>query len=114
MNELQVTARCKIREGKLEEFKRVVAQIMGSVRTKDAGTLQYELFFSGDHSECVVLERFRDSDALLEHNANVADTMPALLETCSVSGEILGTPSPKLLKALEGLPVRIYAPYLSM
>jgi quinol monooxygenase YgiN len=114
MSELQVIARLKIHHGKLEEFKRLAAKCMESVRTRDTGTLQYDWFFSSDYSECLVYERYRDSEALLEHIANLGETMAALFETCSGSGEICGTPSPELMKALEGSPVRIYSPYQSM
>jgi len=114
MNELQGIARLKIHDGKLEEFKRLAAKCMESVRTKDTGTLQYDWFFSRDCAECLVYERYRDSDALLEHIANLGETMAALFETCSGSGEICGTPSPELMKVLEGSPVRIYSPYQSM
>ena len=113
MNEIQGLVRDKIHEGKLEEFKRLAAKCMDSVRTKDSGTLQYDWFFNADETECVVHERYRDSDALLEHVANLGDTMSALLQTCSISGELFGTPSPQLLKAIEGFDVRIYSPYQS-
>jgi quinol monooxygenase YgiN len=114
MSELQGIARLKIHHGKLEEFKRLAVKCMESVRTRDTGTLQYDWFFSSDYAECVVHERYRDSEALLEHTANLGDTMDALLETCSISGEICGTPSPELMKALEGSDVRIYSPYQSI
>lgn len=87
---------------------------MESVRTKDSGTLQYDWFFSDDQSECVVYERYRDSEALLDHAANLGETMEAIFATSSVSGEILGAPSPELMKALEGKDVRIYSPYQSI
>ena len=109
-SELHAIARLKIHHGKLEEFKRLAVKCMESVRTRDSGTLQYDWFFSDDHSECVVHERYRDAAALLEHGANLGDTMAALLHTCSISGEIYGTPSPELMKALEGFDVRIYSP----
>jgi len=114
MSELHAIARLKIHHGKLEEFKRLAVKCMESVRTRDSGTLQYDWFFSDDHSECVVRERYRDSAALLEHGADLGDTMAALLHTCSISGEIYGTPSPELMKALEGFDVRIYSPYQSI
>ena len=38
MSELQGIARFKFHEGKLEEFKRLSAQAMEIVRTKDTGT----------------------------------------------------------------------------
>ena len=94
MGEIQGIARFKIHEGKLEEWKRLVAGAMETVRSKDSGTLQYDLFLSDDSSEGVLYERYRDSDALLEHFANLGDTMNALLQTySSISGEILGRPN---------------------
>jgi quinol monooxygenase YgiN len=115
MHEIQSIARFKIHDGKLEDWKRLVAEAMQTVRSRDSGTLQYDLFLSDDSSEGVVMERYRDSDALLEHFANLGDTMNALLQTySSISGEILGTPSAALREALEGADDRIYVPYQSM
>src|SRR5690348_15159301 len=48
------------------------------------------------------------------HLANLGDTMDALLRVCSISGEILGTPSAVLGKALEGADVHVSATYQSM
>jgi quinol monooxygenase YgiN len=114
MSALQGIARLKIHQGQLEQFKRVAVKCMESVRSRDSGTLQYDWFLSSDHSECLVYERFRDSAALLEHLANLGDTMDALLQICSISGEICGTPSAALTKALEGADVRVYSPYQSI
>jgi len=108
--ELQCFARLKIHPGKLEEFKRLNALCAESVRSKDTGTLRYESFFNSDQSECLVYERYRDSEALLEHTANLGGLMAEILETCSGSGEIAGTPSLELIKAVEGSPVRIFTP----
>lgn len=113
MSELQCVARLKIHEGKLDEFKRLAAKCAELVRTKDTGTLQYELYFNGDSNECLVFERYRDSQALLEHQKNLGETMGAILRTCSASGEVCGTPSPELMKRLEGSPVRVYAPLVA-
>jgi quinol monooxygenase YgiN len=96
VSELQGIARFKFHEGKLEEFKRLSAQAMEIVRTKDTGTLQYEIYFNDDQSEAIVLERYRDSEALIEHTANFRDLGPAILATGSVSGELLGEPSAEL------------------
>ena len=73
MSELQAIVRFKFHEGKLEEYKRLAAQCMEIVRTKDTGTLQYDTYFNDDQSECIVLERYRDSEALIEHLANLGD-----------------------------------------
>ena len=97
MSELMGIARFKLHEGKLDEFKRLSAQAMEIVRTKDSGTLQYDTYFNDDESECVVIERYRDSEAAMEHAANLAELSAAILETVSVvHGEVLGEPSAEL------------------
>ena len=55
MSELQGIARFKFHEGKLKEFKRLSAQAMEIVRTKDTGTLHYDTYVNDDQSECMVL-----------------------------------------------------------
>lgn len=114
MSELQGTARLKIHTGKLDDFKRLAVKCMELARAKDSGTLQYDWFFNGDDSECLVHERYRNSEALFEHVANLGDTLGALRETCTITGEVCGMPSPELRKAFEGSDVRIYYPYQSL
>ena len=116
MSELQGIARFKFHEGKLEEFKRLSAQAMGIVRTKDTGTLQYDTYFNEDQSECIVLERFRDSEALIEHAANLGDVSEAILAIVSVvHGELLGEPSAELRAKLADSEVPVlFTPYQSM
>jgi hypothetical protein len=43
VSELQGIARFKFHEGKLDEFKRLSARAMEIARTRDTGTLQYEI-----------------------------------------------------------------------
>ena len=80
---------------------------------KTAGLLQYESYFNSDNTECLVFERYRDSQALLDHHKNLGDTMAAILQTCSGSGEICGTPSPELIEQLKDSPVQVYTPFLA-
>lgn len=110
MSELQCVARLKIHDGKLDEFKRLSAKCAELVRTKDTGTLQYERYINNDNTECLVFERYRDSQALLDHFKNMGDTMAAILQTCSASGEVCGTPSLELIEQLKGSPVQVYKP----
>jgi quinol monooxygenase YgiN len=111
VNEILGIARFKFRAGKLEEFKRLSAQSLEIVRTKDTGTLQYDVYFNDDESECIVLERYRDSEALIEHAANLEHLMEAILSTGSVSGELLGEPSAELEARLAEAGVRVFRPF---
>ena len=114
MSELQGIARFKFHEGKLEEFKRLAAQCMEIVRTKDTGTLQYDIYFNDDQSECIVHERYRDSEALIEHAAHLGELGEAIFATGWVSGELLGEPSAELRAKMAESEVRLFTPYQSM
>jgi len=109
-------ARFKLNEGKLEEYQRLSAQAMEIVKTKEPGTLQYDTYFNDDQSECIIIERYRDSEAAMEHAANLAEISAAVLETVSVvHGELLGEPSEELRAKLAGSEVpQLFTPYDSM
>jgi len=109
MSELIGIARFVFHEGRVEEFKRLNAQCREIVAAKDPGTLQYDVFFNDDESECIVVERYRDSDALLQHSVNLAHLMEPILATGTVSGELLGDVSAELREKLAGSPVRLFA-----
>lgn len=114
--ELVGIARFRLHEGKLEEFKRLSAHAMEIVRTKDTGTLQYDTYFNDEQTECVVIERYRDSEAAMEHAANLAELSAAVLEIVSlVHGELLGDPSAELRAKLADIEVpQLFTPYESM
>ena len=114
MSELQGIARFTFHEGKLEEFKRLSAKAMEIVRTKDTGTLQYEIYFNEDQSQCIVLERYKDSEALIEHAAHLGDLTEAILATGYTVVELLGEPGAELRANMAGSEVRLFTPYQSM
>jgi len=114
LDELQLTARFAIHEGKLDEFKSLARRCMESVREKDSGTLQYDWFFSSDQTECVVRERYHDSAAILEHATNLGDLLPAIAAAADLEIQIYGTPTGELLEALAGLAPRVYSPFQSL
>ena len=114
MKEIKGFARVKFLPGKLEEWKRLTEQAMEIVRTKDKGTLRYEIFFNADESEAIVFERYRDSDAALEHFANIGHLMAPLMETATITGELLGTPNAEIRRNLTGDQPKLFTPWLTM
>ena len=115
--ELQAIVRFRFGDGSnVEEFKRLSEQCMEIVRAKDTGTLQYDTYFNADETECIVIERFRDSDALIQHGENLAHLMDAIVATGSaVSGELLGVPSPDLrARFADDGPVQLFAPWAAL
>jgi quinol monooxygenase YgiN len=116
MGELLGIARFRFHEGKVDEYKRLSAQAMEIVRTKESGTLQYDTYLNDDESECVVVERYRDSEAAMEHAANLGDISAAVLAIVTVvHGELLGEPSAELRAKLADSEVPVlFTPYESM
>ena len=115
MSELLGIARFKFHEGRREEYLRLSDEAREIVRTKDSGTLQYDLYLNGDQSECMIIERYRDSEAAIEHAANLGHLFAAVLATVSVvHGELLGEPSAELRANLarSDVPV-LFTPYRS-
>jgi hypothetical protein len=89
--------------------------VYGSRAGEGPGTLQYDTFFNEDESEAIVIERFRDSEALIEHGKNMAQFMEAILSTASIYGELLGEPSPEFrANFTDGGPVQLFMPYQLM
>jgi quinol monooxygenase YgiN len=114
MDEIKGIARVRFFPGKIEEWKRLTEQAMEIVRTKDTGTLQYEIFFNADETEAIVFERYRDADAALEHFANIGHLMAPLMATASVTGEVLGTPNAAMKQELAKGGPTLFTPWMTM
>ena len=114
MDEIKGIARVKFRPGKVEEWKRLSAEAMEIVRTKDTGTLQYEIFFNEDESEAVVFERYRDADAAIEHFANISHLMEPIMATATLTGEVLGTPNAKMQAQLGKGEPKLFTPWMAL
>jgi len=116
MSELIGIARFKFLEGKREEYLRLSEQATELVRANEPGTLAYDLYLNGDQTECMFIERYRDSEAAIKHFENVGHLFEAVLATVSVvHGELLGDPSPELRAKLAGSDVpALFTPYRSM
>ena len=114
MGELQAIVRFTFHADKVEDFKRLSAECLEIVRTKDAGTLQYDTYFNEDESESIVLERFRDSDALILHGQNMDPFMDSIMATATVSGELLGDLSEELQAQMDGSPVGLFTLYQAL
>ena len=114
MDEIKGIARVKFHPGRLEEWKRLTEEAMEIVRTRDTGTLQYEIFFNEDESEAVVIERYRDADAAIEHFSNISHLMEPIMATASVTGEVLGTPNAKMKELLGKGGPKLFTPWMAL
>ena len=108
MEGIHVTARLKIHDGQLEAFKALAEQALHVVREKDTGTHRYDWFFNADQSECVVLEHYADSQAILDHATHAGDLLGPLTQLADMSFEFYGAPSPEVLEAVAAFKPTVY------
>jgi quinol monooxygenase YgiN len=113
--ELMGIARFTFHEGQVEEFKRLSAECMDIVRTQDTGTLQYDTYLNADETRAIVIERYRDSEAAIEHNVHIGpEMMEKVMATADIEGELLGTLTPELEERMAGAPVGLLTLYRSL
>jgi len=112
VGEIQGISRITFHDGQLEEFRRLADRIMHIVRTEDTGTLQFEVYLNDDQSEAIVLERYQDFDAFVEHAARLGELGQAIFATGSVTAACFGEPTAELRAQLAGSPVQLFTPHL--
>ena len=59
----------EIKEGKLEAFKELMAEMIEATRAEEPDTLNYEWFLSEDGSRCQVYKRYKSSASAMAHLA---------------------------------------------
>ena len=84
MSKLRFIFRVKIHAGKLGEFEAAAAALLAMVKARGPQTLEYEWFLNDDRTECIVLETFASSEALLVHADMVAEKARELFGSCDI------------------------------
>ena len=108
--EIRCIARFKIKPGQLEAFRKVAASCLENTKNLDTGTLQYDLHLDSEGSEAICLERYTNSQAMIEHIDHVgAENIEGLGATSEVSVELFGSPSQTLIDRLGGPGVPVFA-----
>jgi quinol monooxygenase YgiN len=109
MSQLEMRARLKVRDGKLEGFKRQAAEMMRQTKEEDTGTLAYDWFLSEDGSECEVREAYVDADALVDHAFHIREARDALFAEFAYDHQMAfcGEPSPRLVELVGKIGVNV-------
>lgn len=113
MEKIQITAKFKIHEGKVEDFKKIVGECVIKVKENEQGkgALQYDWFFSPDQTECVVREAYIDSNAVMTHMGNVGELLGQLFSISEFNLEVYGNPSEELQQAASSLNPKVFSFY---
>ena len=90
--------------GRMDDFKQVVDQLVAATK-EEPGALEYEYSASADQSTVDIVERYRDSNAVVAHVTQTFGpkfSKPFLDIAKPVRFVVYGTPTAEAKKVLEG------------
>ncbi len=100
-----------IKEGQLEAFKSLMAEMVERTQSSEPGTLSYEWELSADGSRCHIYERYVDSAAVMIHmgsfGKNFAGRFLAAADPYFIY--VYGNPNDEVRKTLDGLGADYYS-----
>jgi quinol monooxygenase YgiN len=101
-----------IKPGELDNFKKLVTDMVTSIKASEPNALNYEWSISEDNSVCHIYERYSDSEAVMTHLGNFgekfAERFMAILDVTQFT--VYGNPSNQVKEALSGFNPKFLAP----
>ncbi len=91
-----------VNEGKLDELKVLMAEMIEATKNDEPGTLNYEWSLSSDEKTLHIFERYEDSSATMVHMGNFGSKFAKRFMTCLTPTDftVYGNPDQTVLKAL--------------
>ena len=98
----EVTARLRVRDDRLDEFRQQAAEVMRVAVDSPAKPFRYDWFLSDDGTLCEVREAYADADGVLQHQHHVAEAKIRLLQAFVADHQMsfYGETSPALAQAM--------------
>ena len=91
----------KVKDGELENMKKAIEAMVVATRIED-GAISYDFWLSDDDTTLYIHERYKDSEATLEHMKNVGNLLPAFIGCVDLEPiTIIGNCSTELKQAWE-------------
>ena len=92
-----------VQDGRLDDARALMAEMVESTR-QEPGAKGYEWFLRSDGTECHILERYADSEAVLNHLGNFGSNFADRFLACFAPTALFvyGEPSDEARAALDG------------
>ena len=110
-NQIHFRAEFTIEEGKIEEYKKLVQDMIRVVEANEPDIINYQFYLNRDETKCIVHETYTNSEAVLAHNNGVASQtiLPKIFSVAKISRfDVYGNPSEKLQKVLTSFGAQTY------
>jgi quinol monooxygenase YgiN len=84
--DIDTTLHVTIKEGKIEEFKRLVADMGKAVENNEPGAKRYQFYLNDDETQCILNESYANLEAVLAHLNGVAflTKFPKIFSICKI------------------------------
>jgi quinol monooxygenase YgiN len=102
-NRIHIRAEFVIKEGKIDEFMRLIEDMSRTVEANEPDTLDYEFYLNSDETKCIVHETYADSEAALAHESSIASQtiLPKVFSVASINRlDVYGSPSAELRRKM--------------
>ncbi|MDQ3835782.1 MAG: antibiotic biosynthesis monooxygenase [Thermoproteota archaeon] len=102
-NQIQFRAEFTIKEGKIEEYKKLVQDMSKVVEANEPDTIGYQFYLNSSETKCIVYETYTNSKAVFAHMNGIASQsiLPKIFNVSHISRfEVYGNPSEELKKVL--------------
>ena len=109
-NEIRYRVEFIIERSKIEEYKKLVQDIVKQVEANEPDTINYEFYLNKAETSCVVNETYANSEAALAHRKGAIQTiLPKILNISKITRfDVYGEPSEELQKVLISLGAQAY------
>jgi len=110
-NEIRYRVEFIIDGSKIEEYKKLVQDMVRLVEANEPDTINYEFYLNKAETSCVVNETFANSEAALAHRKGVPiqTILPKILNISKITRfDVYGEPNEELQKVLTSLNARAY------
>lgn len=109
MSKLYIVFKMTLNAGEEESFKDYVRQLEQLVKDQCPQTIGYEWFLNEEETQCVAVETFADSDALMFHADTVLDLAMKLFATCEIQEvNLLGNPSDAVIERTSAYGAKVH------
>ncbi len=102
-NQIHFRVEFTIEEGKTEEYKKIVKELIRTVESSEPNTINYNFYLNRSETICIVNETYINSEAAFAHitGAALQTILPKILNVSRISQfDLYGNPSEELQNAL--------------
>lgn len=109
MDHIHIIATFAIPPEHLARFQELVNIMVERVRETEPGALRYAWHYNEDRSQCVALETYANSQAVMDHVTNVGKELGEMVSLTPPSIQMLGPISPELAAVAGSFGAKVFA-----